>query len=172
MTVTPLTVVTSAHGGHPCSQRSLLQVAATPRSAQMCPTGCWVPGCTMALAQAPGGARVSGTCRDPPSGFLPASQKTQREAPRTSLLRSCLEGKAQRCPHPDPESMERERRAGSDGACFRVKWGRQGRPETSSSEEGGWPSGAPGPWGRPYQAPSGVTLSALTADVLCEGAHA
>lgn len=121
-----------------------------------------------------------------PSGFLPASQETQGEAPRTSLLCSCLEGKAQRCPHTDHESTERERRAGSDGAHFRVKWGRRGRPETSSSEERGWPSGAPGPWatppstlgdptehpGRPHQAPWGVAPSALTADVLCKYAHA
>lgn len=124
-----------------------------------------------------------------PSGFLPASQETQGEAPRTSLLCSCLEGKAQRCPHTDHESTERERRAGSDGAHFRVKWGRRGRPETSSSEERGWPSGAPGPWatppstlgdptehpGRPHQAPWGVApqLSLLTsfASVLTPGSN-
>lgn len=87
--------------------------------------------------------------RNLPSGFLPASQETQGEAPRTSLLCSCLEGKAQRCPHTDHESTEQEKRAGSDGAHFRVKWGRRGRLETSSSEEQGWPSGAPGPWATP-----------------------
>lgn len=108
--------------------------------------------------------------RNLPSGFLPASQKTQREAPRTPLYQPSCESKAQRCPHTDCESTKRERRAGSDGAHFQVERGGRKTRDEQLRRKGAGLLGHLGP-GPTLPSSLGRGSPALTADALCKRAH-